>query len=309
MKHNFCIASLTHDADGRGRSLYGTYAQFYKNTNWNGPLEVHLFLNGSNEEIANALEKIESEFCDSTKEKYFVLSLYESDKNLGCSIGINSINAITQNYEYVLFLEGDWICYTDDKDWLEKSLNFMENRTDVDMIYLRLLRNSFKIRHHSGYWALEKDSIMQLENSDFRSISSPIYTNNPMIRRNARFFDTGILPLPEIENEVHGSDNWGKAEIDIESKPKGILNGYYYKFGVFIHYDYKDDFNDDGTFKLRNPLYCPLFDKCKFGFIEDMEPVFCVGCTEDYEDIQDVDDRYIHYHRILDMKKQLSEKK
>lgn len=299
-----CIASLTHDAVGRGRALYLTYASFYRNTNWKGELEVHLFVNGQSDELSDAIEKIKTEFCDTTKEKYFSLSIHVSEANLGCSIGVNSINEITKEFEYVLFLEGDWICYDVDKNWLHDSLDLLKSHQDIDMIYLRMFENSYKIRHHGAQWAMKGVSLSQLETGIFRNIQDPIYTNNPMLRRNKRFFDTGILPLPEIPNETHESENWGKAENDTENAPRGILNAVYYRYGVFIHYDCKEAFTDDAVFVNNNEMHCPWFNKCKFGFIQDMEPIFCVGCdTVSYEDIQDVDEKYIHYWNTLNRKK------
>ena len=134
---------------------------------------------------------------------------------------------------------------------------------------------------------MKGQSLQQLNTELFRNILEPVYTNNPMLRRNKRFFDTGILPLPEVANETHDSVDWGKPELDIEHAPEGVLNAVYYRYGIFIHYDWDHMFTEDGEFINPAPLHCPWFLKCKFGFIEDKEPVFCVGCNQSqYEDIE-----------------------
>lgn len=308
MNKIFCIASLTHAAEGRGRALYATYASFYKNTDWRGELVVHLYVNGQSEELSKAIDKLDVEFSDNSKEKFFTFNVYESDVNLGCSSGVNVINDITKEYEYVLFLEGDWMCQNIDKNWLRDSLDLLINHQDIDMIYLRMFENSYKIRHHGAQWAMKGQSLQQLNTWIFRTILEPVYTNNPMLRRNKRFFDTGILPLPEVANETHDSVDWGKPELDIEHAPEGVLNAVYYRYGIFMHYDWSHMFTEDGEFINPAPLQCPWFLKCKFGFIEDKEPVFCVGCNQSqYEDIETVDEYYVHYCDTMDTKKRLAQ--
>lgn len=299
----FCITSLTHDAEGREIALYDTYTTFYRNTYFSGKLKVFLLINGTSEKLVETVERIDKEFGHSP-EKSFDIELIESDINLGCSKGINWINEFGKDYKYVLFLEGDWITLKGSPTWLEESISFMEEREWVDMVYLRTFENSFKVRHHGSQWALTKENTETQET--FRKIESPIYTNNPMIRRNASFYDKCILPLTEIENEVHGSEHWGKAEIEAEAKCRNTCIAYYYKFGVFIHFDRPSVFDTKtGEYINRAPMFCPYFEKCKFGFIEDMEPVFCAGCNPyEYEDWDTVDKQYRRYCDVKDSKEQ-----
>lgn len=299
MNKDFCIASLTHDAEGRAEALYLTYLSFYNNTNWEGGLQVKLFLNGVNEKLGEAIRKIENL---NTKEKYFDLEVIFSDENLGCSTGLNMINNITyvQNYKYVLFLEGDWICLQNDKNWLNDSLQYLEEHTDIDLIYLRIFESSYKVRHHGSTWAFEPNTLVK---DTFRPIYDVRYTNNPCIRRNYEFYEKGILPLNEYTGETHDSPDWGKAENDAEYSTQGVINAVYYKFGIFIHYDSPNLFDNNGNFKCPEPMFCPYLDKCKYGFIRDNEPIFCVGCNPLNNDTYEmIDERYIHHHDILNAK-------
>ena len=289
----FCIASLTHNSPEKARALYLCYHNLWMHTNFSGSIDVKLFINQSNPDIDKSLEKLEKEFGESSgKEKYFNFDVYESEVNLGCSYGINRINEMTFDYEYVLFLEADWILLPENEEWLNECLSCLDEYPNVDFIYLRMFESSYKVRHHGSHWAL-----LNLNQNKFRFIDSPIYTNNPIIRRNARFFEEKVLPLPEIVNETKESEHWGDAENSNEDSCRSMV-AYYYKFGVFVHYDYDGYFDDEGNF-LRTPIKCPYSDKCKFGFIHSIEQGFCCLC-EETDSIIDVDEKYIKFMDNLD---------
>lgn len=145
---------------------------------------------------------------------------------------------------------------------------------------------------------------IDFNNIKYRFINNANYTNNPQIRRNKRFYDIGIFPLPEYNNETKGSDNWGKAEIDRMSLGAEKLTTYYLNLGIMGHHEYIERVIPNyQANKLTSDLdissftnYCKFNSLCKYGFItNNINTEFCDVCNNSIinEPIQTHDDRFI----------------
>jgi hypothetical protein len=204
---------------------------------------------------------------------------------------------MTEHAEYVLFLEGDWTCLPQkisklENNWIERMIDLFDQNPELDQMVLRRYQNDIDDRQF-GYSHWLKEEVL-LEEKSFNDInywllSKKEYTNNPVFRRNQRFYETGIFPLPEFfdENgdaiEVKGNPNWGRAEI--EKEPEGFqLKSAFMKFGVFIHdehWPFKLDW--ESYYKSLKPcgFAGPEFN-CKYGYIR-LEQYFCGCCPKNWK--------------------------
>ena len=277
----FCVTTLTHNADDRKRLLRNTVKYFTEHTNYEN-LDWFVLINGSDESWKT--------FTNELQEKYSDINWVfdHSDVNWGVGAGINRLNKMTEDYEYQLFLEGDWYCVPEnlsflDPNWMNTCIDYLHNHKEISQIVLRKYLDDTDDRMYGyGYWIQPSN----LEGSDthngieFLRLKDREYTNNPHIRRTKDYFDIDIFPLDEFYDEqgnptetLKENADWGQAEIKAEFK--GFkMKSVYPKFGKFIHGDgYPMHFDLN---KLE-PTGC---GNCKYGL---MTPTmwWCLSCLDD----------------------------
>jgi len=281
---------MSHDAQLRAEYLERTIVSFLDaNPDFDG--DWHIFLNSYNDELLEVTERLFNQYSNVT------WHLELSEKNLGVGAGINRLNRMTEHVEYVLFLEGDWTCLPTkisklENNWIERLIDLFDQNPELDQMVLRRYQNDIDDRQFGySYWLKEE---VLLEEKSFDDIqywllSKKEYTNNPVFRRNQRFYDTGIFPLPEFfdENgeavEVKGNPNWGRAEIEKEAEGFQLKSSFM-KFGVFVHdehWPFKLDW--DSYYKTQKPcgFAGPEYD-CKYGYIRS-EQYFCGCCPKNWK--------------------------
>ena len=286
----FCIATMSHNAQLRAEYLERTIVSFLDaNPDFDG--DWYIFLNSYNDELLEVTERLFNQYSNVS------WHLELSEKNLGVGAGINRLNKMTEHAEYVLFLEGDWTCLPQkisklENNWIVRMIDLFDTNPELDQMVLRRYQNDTDDRQFGySYWLKEE---ILLEEKSFYDInywilSKKEYTNNPVFRRNRRFYETGIFPLPEFfdENgeaaEVKGNPNWGRAEI--EKEPEGFqLKSAFMKFGAFLH-DEHWPFKLDWESYYQSLKPCgfagPEFN-CKYGFIR-LEQYFCGCCPKSWK--------------------------
>lgn len=281
----FCISTLTHNDVNRDLYLELTITNFLENTIIEN-IDWYILINGKSDLIEEKLKILIEKY------KNINFITIKSDINLGVGTGINLLNTYTENYEYVLFIEGDWLLLDEkstnfNKNWLNECLIFLETNNDIDQIYLRKYLNDIDDRQFGyGYW-IKNENILKIEN-DFLFLKEKDYTNNPTLRRNKSFYELNIFPLNEYfdednnPTEIKGLRDWGQAEINVGENGKK-LKTVYLLFGVFVHIDNYIIYN-----KNENKG-CYKFEKynCKYGFLYPLEK-FCIGCdlTKDFTNLE-----------------------
>lgn len=297
MDKRFCVATLTHDAPNRKKFLKQTIESFLKHTELS-PVDWFIAINGSNDswiELSNELKILYPKVN---------FTFLFNEKNLGPGGGINSVNKLVKQYQYVLFLEGDWLCLPKsisniDKNWIDTCLQYLENNSKIDQILLRKYLHDVDDRQYGyNYWFSNKGDFgikqsTTLNNIKFIDLIKKEYTNNPVIRRNQKFYDVEIFPLDEYEDEIKGKENWGKAEILAEHK--GFkLGSTYMSFGNFVHCD-DWPFETDWDKALSNITGC---GDCKYGYLLPKK-WFCALCDKKY-DISTLEEHNKLYEKLYD---------
>jgi len=275
----FCINTLVHNAKDRKRLLKSTIQYFMTNTDLNQELDWYVLVNGSTDNWKTFATQITSEFSNIN------WHFEHSEVNLGVGAGINKLNQISSEYEYTLFLEGDWFCVPEHvsfipKDWLSTSLKYLDTNVDISQIVLRKYIDDTDDRQYGyGYWIQNEnvDKVDTFNGIEFIRLLKREYSNNPHIRRNSEYFTTGIFPLKEfydekgVPSEHKDHVDWGQAEIHAESKGYNIKS-VFPKFGKFIHGDgYSYDL------QLLQPTGC---GSCKYGLMTPIK-MWCYSCTDD----------------------------
>lgn len=197
--------------------------------------------------------------------------IYNFQENKGAVYGFNYLVELTKNYKYVLHLEDDWIHIPNlNKQWLHDSIKFLDKYNDVSTIFLRKYRHfaeknkygwnktiNYKVFNNINNFNYQqkmlKSKQILVNNSLFIEIPNFLFTLNPHIRRNKKYFDVKAIPLiniSEIDVNNKHPNNWGWAESLSMEKTIDLIS-YYLKDGIFCHFE--DWFNDNNT-KLNRYL-------------------------------------------------------
>jgi len=272
----FCIATLTHNDFNRDVYLKKTVESFVDNTEFDGIIDWYIHCNGHYNLIDDVVKEMIEKYLSKINFHYT-----SSPDNMGVGVGINYLNSLVRDYEYVLFLEGDWICLPNKvsghKDWFNDCINFLDINKNISQVLLRRYISDYDDRQYGyGYWIREDNikNISKLKNK-YIHLNKKEYTNNPHIRRNKDFYNSGILPLNEffdedgLPNELKGKPMWGQAEIEAESKGYEI-ESCYLAFGNMVHcesWNYYDKYNS----------FCSDIETCRKYF-----ETGCSGCKYGY---------------------------
>lgn len=300
----FCIATLSHDARYRAEYLERTIVSFLDaNPDFDG--DWYIFFNSYNQDLLDLTDLLFNKYSNVS------WHLELSEKNLGVGAGINRLNNMVEHYEYVLFLEGDWTCLPQkisglSPNWINELIECMED-SDLDQMVLRRYLNDTDDRQFGySYWL--KEDIL-LEEKNYKSItywilSKKEYTNNPVIRKNRRFYETRIFPLSEFFNangdavEVKGNPNWGRAEIEKETEGFQLKSAFM-KWGTFVHdehWPFKLDW--DSYYDTLKPCGIKGLEfSCKYGYIKP-EQYFCGCCPKNWK-FTDLEKHNQYYERVI----------
>jgi hypothetical protein len=283
----FCIATLTHNDINRDVYLKKTIESFLDNTFFDDILDWYIHCNGTSYLVDNVIKDVKNIYKKRVNFKY--TTFYE---NKGVGVGINYLNSLVRNYEYVLFLEGDWICLPSEIsgniDWLIDCLNYMEHNKSVSQVLLRRYVSDLDDRQYGyGYWIKESNikSVGKLKNT-YLHLNKKEYTNNPHLRRNNDFYNVGVLPLNEFYDddgnpvELKGLPMWGQAEIQAESKGYEI-ESCYLAFGNMVHCEVWNYYKDYDKLIDESTTCKKYLDVgkagCKYGYFFPAKK-FCEVC-------------------------------
>lgn len=285
MNKKFCIQTLTHNDANRDLFLERTISSFIENTtisesikNKDGKLDWFIRINGLSTQMELVISTLQNKYAQ--KVDFHV----HFGENIGVGAGINFLNNLCKEYEYVLFLEGDWQCLPEERtgiatNWLQTSIDLLDKDKEVHQIFLRRYTSDLEDRQHGmADWIDEANLVGDFskvwvkEGIFYLRLKRHCYTNNPTIRRLKTYFDLEVFPLNEYYDskgnptELKGFEDWGKAEMEAYGKPSS-LGAYWLKFGNFVHIDHLDG--------LWNYIGCK---NCKYGFYSANE-WFCLGCS------------------------------
>jgi len=274
-----CIQTLTHDYELAGDYLKSVVDSFFKNTfipdvikSTDNKIDWFIRLNGTNEKLNKTIEYITEKYSGEVNWNIFV------GDNVGVGAGINFINNKTQDYEFSLFIEGDWICMDGvNKEWLTNSLELLDMYPDIDLVFLRRYLSDMEDRQNGmSEWINSTSFIQKVQQNEdtFILLSRGFYTNNPSIRRQQSLYDKQIFPLNEYydergsPSEIKHSDDWGKAEMEARFT---YLKTLYLWPGIFNH-ENRPITGDDQI----------LCKSCKYGFLVTSN-WFCLSCSKNDE--------------------------
>jgi len=300
--NNFCICTLTHHQDDRPLALKYTIDTFLNN--WNGSsFEWFILVNVSNSKMDEVLEYIQSEYPD------IKWNIHINNVNTGPGVGINKLNRLSKNYEYSLFIEGDWITIPNwvsgmSNEWVQNSIKLFEEYPELDQIQYRRYLDDTDDRQYEYTRMFINKNIKEVKfNGDtFLILHRGRYVNTPSMRRMSSFYEKEVFPLDEFYDdagnptEIKGNSDWGMSEINATKKK---LNIALLEYGNFLHFEnwfFKDDWNGwlekeygcDKVFKGKTP--------CKYGFITP-NIFYCAACSldEGIADIAQHNNRFIEY--------------
>ena len=278
-----CIQTLTHDYELAGDYLKSVVDSFFKNTfipdvikSTDNKIDWFIRLNGTNEKLNKTIEYITEKYSGEVNWNIFV------GDNVGVGAGINFINNKTQDYEFSLFIEGDWICMDGvNREWLISSLELLDIHPDVDLVFLRRYLSDMEDRQNGmSEWINPTSFAQKLQQNEdtFILLNRGFYTNNPSIRRQHSLYDKKIFPLNEYydtegnPSEIKTKEDWGRAE---EESRHTFLKTLYLWPGIFNH----EDRNIDNMFDAGHRIPC-IF--CKYGFLFTSD-WFCLSCSKNDE--------------------------
>lgn len=300
--NNFCICTLTDNRPDRALALKYTVKTFLDN--WKGgSFEWFILVNLTNPEIDVVLRDIQEEYSS------IKWNITINGVNTGPGGGINKLNKLSKNYEYSLFIEGDWITIPNgtsgiSDEWVQNSIRLFEEYPELDQIQYRRYIDDVDDRMYGFAHSIRGANIKEkIHNGDtFFILNNREYVNTPSMRRMSSFHEKGIFPLDEFYDkdgnptEIKGNSDWGMAEINATRKS---MNAAWLEYGNFLHFEdwpFIDDWNDwynknfgcGQKFRGRTP--------CKYGF---MSPniFYCAACShnEGIGDITKHNERYISH--------------
>ena len=290
MINNFCICTLTHNAEDRAEALKYTVSSVMDNYKGN-KFEWFIIVNITNEDIDEVLQEMQSKYSDKVQ-----FNITINDKNLGPGGGINMLNELSKAYEYSLFIEGDWMIVPDwvtgNSDWIQNSVQLLEENQDISVIHYRRYLDDLDDRQYGiSYWLVpENVEGMKYVNGDsFVILKNREYTNNPIMRRMSHMYDKGVFPLRTYLNEdgssreIKGNHEWGQAELIAMGLSKPLIKGAWLEFGNFVHVEdwkYKDRWNE----YVEDEFGCGTYgfkthNRCKYGYLTPAH-YFCGMCEK-----------------------------
>jgi hypothetical protein len=290
------IITLTHPDIHRpgmleicGRSLIQN-AELPKGIPW------FIVCNGTSPELKDAVHKLESDYRGVLE----IIPVFKAE-NEGPGIGVNLCNEISEDFEYTLFLEGDWMTLSSEdsgqpRNWLPLSIQLLDEQRDVDAVYLRRFICDIDSRqtgiqtHYLGAFRFGcVDQPGPGVPMNYFVADIPAYTNNPLLRRNSAFYKKGVFPLCELRDaegnptEFKGNLDWGRAENNASDALRdnhGSLRMAILSWGVLSHIETTPI---QGSYRIKpvKDSGCGKFyfgaSTCKYGYFR-VRDGFCALC-------------------------------
>lgn len=299
--NNKCsIAILTHDAPDRAEALKYTLWSLASSTDLSG-IDIHVFFDHYNNDMLTVLQDF---FAENQLLEVGHLHLNENSEINGCGKSVNWVWEATKNYEYTLFLEGDWVLLPQySNTWLKDLIALMDSCPNVASTFLRHFRCDYEMRQYNAvlHWHNPANRLEEFRfgngNQLIYRITDGIYTNNPHLRRNSMYEKLEILPLNIYdEADTKESINWSKPEQDAENKLRGA-EIFVIPDGLFEHYEYSLDKNEftynDKIMLEAHTVYCPNGLTCRFGFQQENRK-YCKACQScESLELYDVERHYV----------------
>jgi glycosyltransferase involved in cell wall biosynthesis len=294
MINNFCVCTLTHNAEDRAAALRYTISSFLENYK-GSKFEWFIVVNITNDDINKVLEDIVKKY-----DSIVQFNIKINDKNLGPGGGINMLNDMSRAYEYSLFIEGDWMMapswVTGENDWIQNSIKLLEKDKDISTIHYRRYLDDLDDRQYGfSYWLDPKnvEGVEHINGDSFVVLKKREYTNNPIMRRMSHLYDRGIFPLNDYLNEdgsskeIKGNDEWGRAEILAMGKSNELgMKGAWFQYGLFVHVEdwkYKDNWSDYTADEFGCGVHgFKAHNRCKYGYLTPAH-YFCGMCEKDLD--------------------------
>jgi hypothetical protein len=298
----FCILTLTHESLNRPTYLRDTVDSFLNNTEVDQVIDWFIYINKTNQEFISVCNELIDKYKDKVDFK-----IVHSNVNNGVGYGINRLNDLSIDYEYSLFLEGDWKCMSPDisgqpKTWLKTSIELLDENQDTDAVFLRRYINDYESRSTGifAYYSVKNCKVESKNGLKYFIVPVNLYTNNPLIRRNKYFYDNKTFPLQEffdsdgnptelkIDNITH--NDWGQAEIKAQPTDKKIKY-IMLVWGNFCHIDNIGEFDKQNQkfIEQESKSGCKKYNngqsKCKFGYY-NISPHFCILCSKTFSELE-----------------------
>ena len=104
MNTKFCVCTLTHDSHDRANYLKQTITTFMNSTNFSEKIDWYILSNGINDELLSVFEWAKKTYSNDVNWNIDI-----NEINVGVGAGINQLHTKALHYEYIFFLEGDWV--------------------------------------------------------------------------------------------------------------------------------------------------------------------------------------------------------
>ena len=303
-----CIATLS--SRDRVKFLKITIESFVERTILNEKIDWYIFSNGSSEITVSYIKEL---VLNQPYEKINFIASF-SEENLGLGRGVNFLNnLIKDKYEYVYFLEDDWITLSfdlsgKDENWFNTTIDFLDENKNVTYVILRRYSSEMEMRCYS--YAQIIDGIKETKNykNCIYAKSKSAYVNNPHIRRDKIFWDDGIFPHFEPENETKDNRiNWCQSEIDANRRASGCgLETWYMLLGPIQHIEDIENRDLDSTIRKGCGLYGEIpgqRNSCKYGFIFHLGR-WCGSCIKE-EDITKISTHENRFIKMLEINRNI----
>lgn len=237
IKHRFGIATLTCASSGEGTENAQPKDQSLRLT-----IENYI-------EYADKLPDVWAIYCNSYDKhmKYIIEEkkrdhpeiewrVVYNENNMGVSVGINRVNEMVSDCDYVLFLEDDWILLPNNVSGVSdlaifSSIQFLKYNQEYDTVVLRRYVNDIE---NSVFFSpvTQDDRRIEFGEDIFYTASDWKYVNTPHIRKN-KVYEDKIFPLNEAK-ELKGSDIWGQGENT--ARNAWNLKAVQLNVGIFLHH-------------------------------------------------------------------------
>jgi len=273
-------------------------------TNFSEKIDWYILSNGINDELLSVFEWAKKTYSNDVNWNIDI-----NEINVGVGAGINQLHTKALHYEYIFFLEGDWVSLPPhvsghSNNWLHNSIKLLDENLSLDQIQFRRYLDDLDERQYGYEYWIRSENIKEIVNNGdaFMILHYRSYQNPPCLYRTKSLFDKQVFPLTEyfdengIPLEIKGNPEWGKAEMAADDI-KTVQTAWLY-LGNFVHcdswyYDENWDLLKEDNFGCGK--YPHGVSSCKYGYIFPGH-YFCSVCSV----TQSIHDLYNHNETFVD---------